>query len=113
MNKIVWLIVHELKYDMIPVFLKKRAAKSEFELELKAFDENYINYLEENDSILFGWNTPMFVAKFNSSLSNDTESNIYYQKVHYVRKFSYNIFLITPVNVNIVKLMYRLYPVQG
>lgn len=61
--------------------------KNEKKIRLKKFDaateetfeEKYTGYLEEYDHVLFGWKTPMFIARI------DSMDQVIYDKVDYVR----------------------------
>lgn len=44
-------------------------------------------YLEEINNVLFGWNTPMYVAKIDSTKGSNTKPKIIYDCIDYVRSF--------------------------
>lgn len=56
-------------------------------IQLKAFNRNFVLYMEELDHILFGWDTPMFIARLNSTEQNGTDTSIIYDQIDYVKKF--------------------------
>ncbi|XP_001607602.1 A disintegrin and metalloproteinase with thrombospondin motifs 18-like [Nasonia vitripennis] len=72
-----------------------RTRMSQPNLHLKAFDQNYTLYLEENDNVLLGSNTPVFIAKLRprerSGFSNDT-NNIVYSRIKYPLPASFKMY---------------------
>lgn len=64
---------------------KIRQKKFDVASEHKIFDQKYTMYLEESDHVLFGWNTPMFIARVNPHDQNNTPPDIVYDRIQYVK----------------------------
>lgn len=64
-----------------------RTRMSQPNLHLKAFDQNYTLYLEENDNVLLGSRTPVFIAEVNSRRRSaySDDAGIVYSRIQYVR----------------------------
>lgn len=81
-------------YEIIPIVPEKkhevytRDTKLDgFSLKIQAFKEKYTLYFEEEKNVLFGSNTPFFIAKTNSTNGNDNKPSVVYEKKSWVRKF--------------------------
>lgn len=69
--------------------IKKRELNRDGVLNVSVSDEDLSLYLEEVDHLLFGSNTPMFISKVEFISENDTEPNIVFDRVYYVRKLQF------------------------
>lgn len=54
--------------------------------DMKDFDEKYTDYLKEQTHVLYGWHTPVFLGRLNTTIQNSFELSVVYDKMYYVRK---------------------------
>lgn len=59
--------MHEVDYEVVPLIHKNEGNRIRRSISdtihLRAFDQNYTLYIEENNNILVGKETPVFLAK--------------------------------------------------
>lgn len=63
---------------------EKRTRRSVSTIKFEAFDRNYTLYLEENNHVLVGSKTPIFIIKRNLQADNKTDSPFTYEQKQFV-----------------------------
>lgn len=86
----LFILVDRVDYEVVQLFhrnerSKVRVRRSSMEkIQVRAFSQNYNLYLEENDNVLFGQNTPVFLAGSNNFAYNSSEPPISLKKIQFV-----------------------------